>query len=58
MNSMSRARWLALIPLALLAAGPAAEEKIGVKVVKYAGLAQAVKQFRGKVVVIDFWADW
>jgi hypothetical protein len=41
-----------LRPLAL------AEEKIRVKVVKYDELANAVRQSKGKVVVVNFWAWW
>jgi hypothetical protein len=35
-----------------------AEDKVEVKVVKYADLTNMVKQVKGKVVVADFWADW
>jgi len=35
-----------------------AEDKVELKVVKYPELAKTVKQFKGKVIVIDFWADW
>jgi hypothetical protein len=49
-----------LIPclfLLALAAGPAAaQDKVEVQVVKYDGLAAAIKGFKGKVVVVDFWA--
>ena len=38
-----------------LAAG--AGDKVEVKVVKYAGLGNIIKSCKGKVVVIDFWAD-
>jgi len=34
-----------------------AENKVETKVVKYVGLADAIKQLKGKVVVVDFWAD-
>src|SRR4051812_28946432 len=35
----------------------AQEQKIKVDVVKYDGLKEAVLRQRGKVVVVDFWAD-
>jgi hypothetical protein len=35
-----------------------AAENVNVKVVKYAGLADAVKQLKGKVVIVDFWATY
>jgi thiol-disulfide isomerase/thioredoxin len=45
---------LALLVPAATAADPA---KVDVKVVKYDGLADTVRQLRGKVVVIDFWGN-
>jgi hypothetical protein len=36
---------------------PAAGDKVELKVVKYAELGNLVKGFKGKVVVVDFWAD-
>ncbi|HEV3203358.1 MAG TPA: hypothetical protein VGY77_03195 [Gemmataceae bacterium] len=40
---------------------PAADKvepgKVEIKVVKYDGLKDIIKQFKGKVVVVDFWAD-
>jgi hypothetical protein len=42
--------------LALAAPAARAGDKIDVKVVKYEGLAETVRQARGKVVVIDFWS--
>ena len=43
-----------LIPTASLADPPA----VAVRVVKYDGLTGLIKQHRGKVVVVDFWADY
>ena len=45
---------------AALLAAPAlgAPPPVTVKVVRYDGLTDLVKQHRGKVVVIDFWADY
>jgi thiol-disulfide isomerase/thioredoxin len=37
-------------------AGP--EEKIDLKVVKYDGLCSIIGGFKGKVVVVDVWANW
>ena len=34
----------------------AADAKVAVKIVKYPELGDAVKQLRGQVVVVDFWA--
>ncbi len=33
-----------------------AEAKVEVKVVKYDGLKDAVKELKGKLVVVDFWS--
>ena len=52
-----RAGFVALA--ALILAGPAvAQEKVEVKVVKYDELTATIKKHKGKVVVVDFWADW
>ena len=32
--------------------------EVELKVVKYAGLADVVKKAKGKVVVVDLWAEW
>jgi hypothetical protein len=37
---------------------PAPASEITLKTVKFAGLDEFVRQQRGKVVVIDVWADW
>lgn len=51
---------LAALTLAVSAAAdpPKAEAKVTVKVVKYEGLTELIKQNRGKVTVVDFWADY
>jgi hypothetical protein len=35
-----------------------AQDKVDVKVVKYAGLTDTIKKLKGKIVVVDVWADW
>jgi thiol-disulfide isomerase/thioredoxin len=55
-------RW-ALVGLLFLFAAPAfaddkADAAVGLKVVKYDGLADLVRQNAGKVVVVDFWATY
>jgi hypothetical protein len=43
----------------LMAQAPSPETKVGpveVKVVKYDGLKDAVKELKGKLVVVDFWS--
>jgi thiol-disulfide isomerase/thioredoxin len=43
----------------LLIVGPIlADPPVSVQVVKYDGLSALIKQHRGKVVVVDFWADY
>lgn len=37
---------------------PAAPPAVRLQTVKYAELIQAVKSHRGKVVVVDVWAEW
>ena len=63
---MQSTRWLIglAVPALLLAvqtrtpAGdPKDQSKVEVKVVKYDALKEAIKKFKGKVVVVDFWAD-
>jgi thiol:disulfide interchange protein len=51
---------LTLMPLGNATApagGKADEAKVEVKVVKLDGLKDLIKQHKGKVVVVDFWAD-
>ena len=50
-------RWLGLVCLALWLAvpGSAQQNSIEVKVVSYKQLGETVTQFKGKVVVVDFW---
>lgn len=55
-------RWRAgLVALAILFVPPAsafAQDKVDVKVVKYPELAATINKLKGKLVVVDFWADW
>jgi thiol-disulfide isomerase/thioredoxin len=39
-------------------AGETAAPRVEVEVVKYDGLGAKVRQHKGKVVVVDFWATW
>lgn len=62
MRTLSHVRCLALLALTLGVAtiGWAAEPvapKVDVRVVKYADLGKTIRQYAGKVVVVDFWAD-
>jgi thiol-disulfide isomerase/thioredoxin len=51
-------RPLAFAAVIMLAATAPADPLAAVKIVKYDGLVDAIKQNRGKVVVVDFWADY
>jgi hypothetical protein len=53
-----RAGLVALAMLSVPLASVHAQDKVEVQVVKYAGLASTVSKLKGKVVVVDFWADW
>jgi len=58
---MQPTRWRAgFVVLATLFvhASALAEDKVEVKVAKYADLTATVNKLKGKVIVIDFWADW
>ncbi|HTK75849.1 MAG TPA: TlpA disulfide reductase family protein [Gemmataceae bacterium] len=49
----------AALSLLVVAAGPPAKDgKVTVTVVKYDGLTEVVKKNKGKVLVLDFWADY
>jgi hypothetical protein len=51
--------FVALIVIAGLGAEPASvQNKVDIKVVKYPELAKNIKQLKGKVIVMDLWADW
>jgi hypothetical protein len=53
-----RAGFVVLSTFVALAAPGFAEDKVEVKVAKYADLTDTIKKLKGKVIVIDFWADW
>lgn len=59
---MRKTGWLALLLIPgflstlLPAQAPAAGDAISVQAVKYDGLADAVREKRGKVIVVDFWS--
>jgi len=63
MRMNSSGRWLALPALLLFAAAgvPAAEkadaDKVQFKTVTYKELGETIKGLKGKIVVVDFWAD-
>jgi thiol-disulfide isomerase/thioredoxin len=49
----------AALSLVLVAAGrPTTDGKVTVAVVKYDGLTDLIKKNKGKVLVLDFWADY
>jgi hypothetical protein len=39
-------------------AGEPADGEIALKLVKYSELSQLVRSYKGKVVVVDFWAEY
>ena len=49
---------IAVTAFVALTGGAQAENKVELRVVKYPELAKTVKQHKGKVIVVDFWADW
>ena len=50
---------LAALALCLVAAGrPTTDAKVTVTVVKYDGLTDLIRKNKGKVLVLDFWADY
>jgi hypothetical protein len=61
MRAIRVGRWAALPALlgvlALPAASQAPQEKVTLKVVKYDELTKTLNSLKGKVVVVDFWAD-
>ena len=50
--------WLASPALLLNALFASAADKVEVKVAKYADLGKAIKDQKGKILVVDFWADY
>jgi hypothetical protein len=59
MPTRNCARWLGLLAVWLLAGatGWADDAKVEVKEVKFTGYTDTIKQFKGKIVVVDFWSD-
>jgi hypothetical protein len=61
---MTRLALGGLLPALLLAgaagpgAGQPADGKVAVRTVKYAELGKLIRGLKGKVVVVDFWADF
>ena len=43
--------------LCISASSPAGEDKVELKLLKYDDLAKLIADQKGKVVVVDFWAD-
>ena len=48
---------LTFLAFPILADDKPAEPKVEVKVVKYAEMGKIIKEFKGKIVVVDFWQD-
>jgi hypothetical protein len=62
MNGMRWNRWAALVALALglascASAEQAAGDKVTLKTAKLDDLFKTLESLKGKVVVVDFWAD-
>jgi thiol:disulfide interchange protein len=58
---MQSIRWhagLLVLATIFVPSAPAAEDKVEVKIAKYADLMATVQKLKGKVIVVDFWADW
>lgn len=53
-------RWLGFVAAMLVLAlpGNAQQDPVAVKLVNYKQLGETVTQFKGKVIVVDFWATW
>jgi hypothetical protein len=63
MRNLSRGATLAVLAGAALLGAPAparpqGKAEIDVRVVKYDGLGEEVARHRGKVVLVDFWAEY
>jgi hypothetical protein len=59
MRTRSCGRWLGVLAVGLLAGatGRADDAKVTVKEAKFTDYENTVKQFKGKIVVVDFWSD-
>jgi hypothetical protein len=63
---MRATRWLCwgLLPFLLLAvtavpsSGEPAADKVTLQDIKYADLGKAIRDLKGKVVVVDFWGEF
>jgi hypothetical protein len=57
-----RAVWIGSLAFGLAAwagldAAPAETSPVEVQVIRYKALGDAIKQSRGKIIVVDFWSD-
>jgi hypothetical protein len=58
MQPFRRRAGLVVLATIFVHAHALAEDKVEVKVAKYAELTSTINKLKGKVIVVDFWADW